>query len=278
MNSQITLESLIKLLRKNFRILLGWVVGCFIVTALFTFLVIEPTYEATSRIVVNQRENRGSTITSTDINTNISLINTYQSIIMEPIILEDVIEQTESNASMTELREKISFETEEGSLVFGIAVTDEDPYDAANVANAAAQVFQNKIGEILPVESVTILSKAMPNPNPVSPNILLNLAFGIFIGFFVGFFHILLADLLDKRVKSQEIITDLGWLNLGSVNKMTEREIYETALPNPKKEKNLMVEESDRRERIEGEIIKFPLITTTLFKGETVCSVEKKEN
>lgn len=245
MNGQITLESLLKLLRKNVHILIGWMIGSLLITALFTFYVIEPQYQSTSRIVVNQTESSTSNMTSADISTNISLMTTYQNIIMEPIILEDVIQETTSDETLDSLRDKIDFQNDEESLVFGVIVTDNNPFTAAELANATSEIFQEKIGEILPVESVTILSEAMPNQTPVSPNVLQNLLFGVMLGFFIGFIQILLTNLLDKRVKTSEIISDLGWINLGSVSEMTSRELEETVFRTPK-----MTEESNKKPRV----------------------------
>lgn len=239
MNGRITLESLLKLLRKNVHILIGWMIGSFIATVLFTFYIIEPQYESISRIVVNQTENRMSNITSTDIMTNISLMKTYQNIILEPIILEEVIEITHSNNTLDEMRDKIKFQNDEESLVFGIAVTDKDPHMAAELANVTAETFQEKIGEILPVNSVTILSEAIPKKTPTSPKVLQNMLLSVLLGFLIGFMQIFLRDLLDKRVKTSEIIADLGWTHLGSVNEISSRELKETILPAPKsKNKN----------------------------------------
>lgn len=242
MNGHMTLEILLKLLRKNIHTLIGWMVASLTIAAIFTLFVVVPKYESTSRIVVNQTEDRMSNITSTDITTNISLMTTYQNIIMEPIILEDVIEQTEGDESLRDMREKINFQNEEESLVFGITIRDEDPVRAAEIANTTAEIFQNKIGDILAVESVTILSEAVSDSEQVSPNILQNLFLGIMMGLFIGLMQIFLKALLDKRVKSYEIITELGWLNLGSVNEMTTRELNETVLPEPETDSKAEVE------------------------------------
>lgn len=230
MNGKITFDSLLDLLKKNFHTLIWWMIGCFAVTAIFTVYLIVPMYQATSRIVVNQTESSSANITSTDISTNISLINTYQSIIMEPIILEEVLSKTASDDSLQELSNKITFQNDQESLVFGITVEDEDPYMAAELANSISEIFQTKIGEILPVQSVTILSEAVPNTAPISPNVIQNLLFGALLGLFIGLLQIFLKTLLDKRVKSLDIIHDLEWSNLGSVSEMSNKEIHETAL------------------------------------------------
>lgn len=253
MNGKITFEGLLQLLKRNVHILLSWIIGFLIVTTVFTVYLIVPQYEATSRIVVNQTESpSGSNITSTDISTNISLINTYQSIIMEPIILEDVIAQTGANESLDSLRNKITFQNDEESLVFGIVVEDEDPVMAADIANATATTFDNEIGEILPVESVTILSEAVPDLQPISPNTVQNILFGGLLGLFIGLLQILLTTLLDKRVKSNEVIADLGWTNLGSVNQMSPREVKETLLSVQEYELKSHIDRPLHTKRFEG--------------------------
>lgn len=228
MNNKLSIEGLLKLLQQHYRILLMWMVGMLAASAIFTFFLATPQYESTSKIVVNQMPGGSTTFTTSEIDTNLSLIATYQGIIMEPIILEEVIQETGTNYNTEELRKKISFESEEMSLIFGVSVKDKNRVVAADLANTTAEVFQNQIGEILPVESVTILSRAVPAPEPISPNVVLNLFTGLMLGFFAGLLQIFLTDLLDKRVKNNEIITELGWLHLGSLNEIPAKQVITT--------------------------------------------------
>jgi capsular polysaccharide biosynthesis protein len=175
-------------------------------------------------------------------------MRTYQNIILEPIILEDVIAQTNTENTVEDLRDKIQFENDEESLVFGLSVTENNPVEAAELANTTSRIFQSKIGDILPVESVTILSEAIPDSTPVSPNIVQNLLFGAILGFFIGLLQILLTSILDKRVKSDEIIADLGWLNLGSISEMSSKELKETIFPEPHESQPL-----NRRSRVDSQ-------------------------
>jgi len=201
-----------------------------LLTGVYTFFFVIPTYESTSKIVVNQKQNTNQTITSTDIQTNLSLINTYQSIIKEPIILEEVIQQTKSDLTAEQLRGMIAVSTEANSLVFGITINQENPYIAAELANTVATTFQRKIGEILDVESVTILSTATPSTSPVSPNSTMNLLIGLFLGLMVGITSAYLAELTNKSVKDEKFIESLGWINLGSILEMSASEINDSRL------------------------------------------------
>lgn len=230
MEEEISLLESLNVLKKKSKLIILFTFLGLLITGVYTFFGVTPMYESSSRIVVNQTQNTNQTITNTDIQTNLNLINTYQSIIKEPIILEDVISETGINLSIEELSRKISVQTESNSLVFGVSVKDESPYTAAELANAVATSFESKIGEILDVQSVTILSEATPNLSTVSPNTTLNLFIGFLLGLFLGILVAFLAEYLDKRIKDSKIIDDLGWTNLGSVLEMSISEINETRM------------------------------------------------
>lgn len=223
------LEIFMMLRRRGFQIAI-WSIAGLLAAVLYTFFLVTPMYQSTSKIVVNQTENTNQVLTNNDIQTNLNLINTYQSIIKEPIILEGVIAQSGSDLTVAELSEKITIQTEANSLVFGIAVIDEDPYVAADLANATSSLFEQKIGEILEVKSVTILSSAAPELNPVSPNIPLNIIMGAFLGVLIGSVSAIIAEMTNKTVKDEKFIESLGWTNLGSVLEMTPEEIRSTRI------------------------------------------------
>lgn len=228
------LYEFVNILKAKMAQILMWTFSGLIIAGVITFFIVTPTYSSTTKIVVNQTQNTTQSITNTDIQTNLSLINTYQSIIKEPIILESVIQNTGSNLTVEELKSKISVVTEDDSLVFGVTVTDENPNVAADLANAIANSFQQKIGEILEVESVTVLSTAVPNVDPVSPNKMLNLELGLIAGMMFGVGLAVILERTNRTVRDEKIIGLLGWTNLGSVLEMSTNEISETRINNSK--------------------------------------------
>lgn len=230
MEEEISLEEVFKIIRKKIKFIIFWSLLGISIASIYTFFIVTPVYESSSRIVVNQTQNTNQTLTNTDIQTNLNLINTYQSIIEEPIILEDVLTATNSKLSLTELKNKLVVQTEANSLVFGISISDENPYIAADLANEIAKSFEQKIGNILEVQSVTILSEAIPNINAVSPNILLNLIYGLIIGVVFGVGLAFLTEMTNKTVKDEKFIESLNWTNLGSIIEMSNEEIKNTRI------------------------------------------------
>lgn len=231
MVEEISLTELFTMLKRHLSKIILWSLAGLILAGIYTFFYVTPQYQSTSKIVVNQTQNTGQAITNTDIQTNLNLINTYQSIIREPIILEDVIKMTDSNLTVSQLRDKITVQTQNNSLVFGVTVSDANPYEAAELANATAASFEGKIGDILEVESVTILSEAMPVLSAVSPNVALNMIIGLIIGLVLGVGFAFLSEYMDNTIKGSEFINEnVGWTDLGAISLMTEKELKDMAV------------------------------------------------
>lgn len=228
---EVSLSELFSLLKRHLSKIILWGLIGLIFAGLYTFFLVTPQYESTSKIVVNQTQNTGHAITNTDIQTNLNLINTYQSIIREPIILEDAIRISKSDLTIGELRDKVTVQTQNNSLVFGVTVKDSNPYEAAELANATATSFEEKIGDILEVESVTILSQAVPILSAVSPNVPLNIVIGLIFGLIIGVGVAFLREYLDNTVKDSQFINEhIGWTDLGAISLMTEKELKDMAV------------------------------------------------
>lgn len=247
MEEEISLSDLLANLKSHMSKIIIWSLLGIVLSGGYTFYLSVPQYQSTSKIVVNQTQQTGQAITNTDIQTNLNLINTYQSIIKEPIILEDVIIKTKINLTTQELSNKLNIQTENSSLVFGVTVKDASPYVASDLANAIAETFQEKIGSILEVESVTILSQAIPNLNSVSPNVVLNLVIGLILGLMIGVGIAFLTEFMDKRVKDNKIIDEIGWTNLGSVLEMSVEELKDTRMDRKVKNDNTKISPLQRR-------------------------------
>ena len=227
MEEEISLSELFSTLKKRLSMIVSLGLIGLIVAAGFTFFVATPQYNATTQILVNRTTESAEGIQLNDINTNVQMINTYKDIIKGPVILNEVQSNLGTDLTTNELSGKIEITTQENSQVFSLTVTDESPYQAAEIANAVADTFQNEIGNIMNVENVTIISEAVPNTNQISPNNLLNLVIGLLVGLMLGVGIAFLLEFMDKTVRDERFITEtLGWSVLGSVSEMTNEELH----------------------------------------------------
>ncbi len=232
MEEEISLAELFAILKKRMPMIISVGLVTLILAAVFTFFIATPKYSSTTQILVNRKTESAEGMQLNDINTNVQMINTYKDIIKGPVILNEVSEKLETNLTTAQLSSKIDIATQDNSQVFSLTVTDESPFDAAEIANEVATTFQNEIGNIMNVENVTIISEAIPDGNQISPNNPLNLVIGLIVGLMLGVGAAFLLEFMDKSVRDERFITEeLGWASLGNISEMTYSELSSKAEP-----------------------------------------------
>lgn len=165
--------------------------------------VIEPTYEASTQVLIVPKQEVGSNIVdSTQISSSLSLINTYRVIMRSPAILNEV--KTQVPDAPKDISEILLVESEEESQVINIVVSHSDPVVATDIANVITEVFANEIPDLMNIDNVRVLSVAEVPAFPVSPNMLIYTAIGVVLGFVVGSVLALVRYTFDKRVRDEK--------------------------------------------------------------------------
>src|SRR5699024_1965701 len=234
MEEEISLVELFGILKKHIQMIVLTTVFTAVIAAIYTFFLVTPKYQSSVEMLVSHSsDSAAQNVTQQDINTSIQLINTYSDIIRNDVILDPVIEELDLDMTAKKLRENISVQTENNSQVFSIQVQNENPYHASEIANTTADFFQKEIYEIMNVDNVTVISNAVPNTNPISPNNLLNIVIGILLGGMIGIGIVFVRELIDNTVKTEEQAEQItGWHNLGEVNIFTKKDlVVRTPLP-----------------------------------------------
>lgn len=226
MEEVVSLSELFGFLKKRFAMIISFGLIGLIIASVFTFFIAVPQYNATTQILVNRTTNQTEGIQLNDINMNVQMINTYKDIIKGPVILDQVRKGLGTSLTANQLSSKVEIATQDDSQVFSIIVTDEDPFQAANIANEVALTFQDEIGNIMQVENVTVISDAEPSENPISPNSAINLIVGLLVGLLLGLGTALLIEYMDKSIRDEKFILEtLGWTNLGNISEMSAEEL-----------------------------------------------------
>lgn len=237
MEEEISLVELFDILKKHFRVIILTTVLTAVIAAIYTFFLVTPKYQASTEMLVSHSsDSTTQNMTQQDINTSIQLINTYSDIIRNDVTLDPVIEDLGLDMTAKELREDITVQTENDSQVFSIQVQNENPYQATEIANTVADYFQKEIYEIMNVDNVTIISSAIPNVDPISPNNMLNVIIGVLLGGMIGIGIVFVYELTDNTVKSAEYVEETtGWTNLGQITVFTKDDLtVRTPLPKAK--------------------------------------------
>lgn len=179
---------------------------------IYSFNFIEPQYQASATLIVNDYKDSSSMLPSIDvgsINSTIGLIKTYKEIIKTPRMMKKVINEYPQLASTySELSSKVSVGSANETQIMTITAREDSYEKAANIANAVAIVFQKSVPELMKVDNVTVLDQADPKEmrGPVAPNPIMNIVVAFILALMAGVGLSFLLDHLDDTIKSEEDI------------------------------------------------------------------------
>lgn len=201
--------------KKFFIVCVGLLVGT--IALLGSVFFMKPKYTSTTRIYVVSRSSDTS-LTNQDLQAGSYLVNDYKEVITSSEVLSSVIDQEKLSMSVGELSKDIAVTIPTDTRVISISVTDTDAQRACDIANTVREVAAEKIKAVTKVDDVTTLESATKPSHPSSPNVKKNAAIGALAGVFLAVVGILVAEVLDDRVRRPEDIEEvLGMTLLGVV-------------------------------------------------------------
>lgn len=138
-----------------------------------------------------------------------------------------VVERTNGKSyhvTTTQLKKAISVQTQQNSQVFTLNAKTNNAEESAAIANTVASVFKQQIKHIMSVNNVTIISRANTPKAASFPNKKLFTLAGAVLGLLLSFAYVLIKELTDTTVKSDDFLTnELGLTNLGAVGHIQMR-------------------------------------------------------
>lgn len=217
----IDLSRLMVILKNNIVSIIIWMVLGLILALGSVFFFIEPKYNSSIDILVNQKANNAQVQYATQ-QADLQVINTYKDVLTKPIILTSVLKEIKRvdnyQGNLNSLEKAIKVSNKTNSQVITVTVTDKNAYVAADIANTVGKVFAKKVKKMMQVDNVTIVSDAKVNSRPVSPNKKLFALAGVVLGLFIGVAIAFIKEFTDKTIKDSSFLTDeLGLTNIGSV-------------------------------------------------------------
>ncbi len=228
MEETISLKEIFETLRKHVITILISMFAGLAISGIVTFFILTPKYSSQAQLIVTLPQS--DTANVNDVNTNLQMINTYKDMIVSDLVLNEVKDrlETEDNVKMTagQIKDAISVNQSQNSQMFSIQATSTNAVTAQQIANTTSQVFQENAKDVMNVDKISIISGAVANTTPVSPNNKLNLVIGLVLGMMVGVGLAFLFELLDRTVKDEKYVTDtLGFPILGTIPEMSAKEL-----------------------------------------------------
>lgn len=210
-NLEIDLQKLLLAYLRKWWLIVAAAVVAGLLALYVTANFITPMYEAEVTIYVNnaRKGQQLDYVSSSDLATSQRLVNTYMAIIESDTVLEKVAEESGLDVTTKDIREVMESEQVNDTEVFTVTITLPDPEQAAQLANALAEVAPEEIGDIVEGSSTKIIDYAKVPEAPSSPNKGRSTVLGALAGIVVAVLYVTLRFLLDVRIKDEEDLTML---------------------------------------------------------------------
>lgn len=174
--------------------------GAYVWTKYYTI----PLYAAGTTLYVGKNVDQIG-IQANDLYLGLSLVQDYREIARSRLVANEVMDELGiTNISAGALASRINVSQRDETRVIQISVVDPDPRIAMNLTNTVADVFRNKVIEIMQVENIQIIDKAELPMYPISPNRNRNIILGVAVGLAIGAGIIILIEFLDDTIKTPD--------------------------------------------------------------------------
>lgn len=204
---ELELRDLFQIIMKRFWLIVALMSVMLAISIFLTKYVSVPEYETFTTLMLGKPQNNLSTGTQynyQEIATNQMLIGTYSELAKSKSIMGKVNKKLDNGYSYDELKGKVSINLVNETELIRINVIDQDPVQAAKIANVMAEVFMTEVTRIMKIDNMNIIDVAEVPSFQVSPKPMRAAVIFTFFGALLGIFIAFLLEVLDRTVKSPE--------------------------------------------------------------------------
>lgn len=209
---EIDLLHLIKVLWQKAWIIVVSLILCGVLALSYASVFIAPQYKSRAMMYVNNSSfSVGSTsfsISSSELSAAKTLLDIYVVILESRTTLEAVIEEAGLPYTYTELRKMIQAGSVNGTEVFEIVATSENPAEAELIVDTITEILPDRISDIVDGSSVRIVDTAILPTGKSSPSYLRYAMIGMLLGFIMSCGVIIVIDLLDNTVRDEDYLIE----------------------------------------------------------------------
>ena len=215
----ISISEIFEAIKKRWIIIVAITLTATIISGIISFFVIDPVYEASTKVFVGKEENDNAAYNSSEINMYQQLLQTYA----QAIKTKDLVNRAISGLKYDGLEarnvvESLTVNPISNTQILQIKYQSKDPNEAKDVLKSVTDEFIVTAKELVPNGNVRIIEEVELPENPVSPNKKMNIAIAFLLGLMVSVGLVFLLEYLDNTYKNKEQLEkDLGIPVLGAI-------------------------------------------------------------
>ena len=200
----ISISEIIDAVKKRWKIIALTTVLATVVSGIFSFFIISPTYEASTKVFIGKEESSMESYNYNDITMYQKLLKTYSELIKTKDLINRAITNSKYELKVEEVLNDVSVTTVADTQMIQISYRSTSPNIAKNMLENITNEFIATAQELVPNGNVRVLETVELPEEPVAPNKKMNIAIAFILGMMVGFGIVFLLEYLDNTYKNKE--------------------------------------------------------------------------
>ena len=207
---ELKLHELFAFYLRKWRVIVACVLLGAVLALCFSFFFITPQYRTSITIYVsNNPDAADGKVSSADLSASIYLVKAYMILATNDTVLSRVATELNEEYSVSQLRNAISTEQYENTVIFSVTVTHKNPKEAARIANVMAEVIPEVAPTIIQASSAKTIATAKIPSSPFSPSYQQNAIIGGLAGLLLALVYATILHLQDTHIKDENDLTDM---------------------------------------------------------------------
>lgn len=208
----IKIRDIIDALKKRWQLIAGIVLVATILSAIVSFFVIKPKYQASTKLFIGKEDsNQQATYNNSDVQMYQQIIKTYINVINTKDLVGRALENKGINKSSSSVLSNLSVSQVGGNTqILEISYTSTDKEQSKDVIEAITEEFIKCSSELITNSNVKIVEQVRLPEKPVSPNKKLNIMVAFVLGFFIGVVIAIMLEFMDNTFKDKESLEKIS--------------------------------------------------------------------
>lgn len=200
----ISIEEIFEALKKRWKMIALITILSTVIAGVFSFFIIDPVYEASTKLFVGKEENSTEVYNSNDIAMYQKLLKTYSETIKTRDLLTSAIKDSKYDLEVETVSSALTVVPVTDTQILQIKYQSKDPKEAEVMLKAISNNFIKTAKELVPNGNVRVIEAVETPKNPVSPNKVMNIAIAFLLGLMVSVGLVFLLEYLDNTYKNKE--------------------------------------------------------------------------
>ncbi|MDV4150299.1 Wzz/FepE/Etk N-terminal domain-containing protein [Clostridium sp. AL.422] len=200
----IRLDELFEALKKRWLMIVSITLIATIASAVFSFFIIKPQYEASTKVFIGKDESDNQSYSQNDVLMYQKLMKTYSEAIKTKDLISRGLKGTSLDLEPSNVLNNLTVVTVADTQILQIKYKSKNPEEVKTVIDKVSDEFIKTSKELVPNGNIKIIEAVELPDKPVSPNKKMNIAIAFLLGLMVGVGLAFLLEFLDNTFKNKE--------------------------------------------------------------------------